>query len=99
LASGKYLSTESLVCNALHTLRVQEDGGAAPPEHAPPPASLPQSPGEYLLALAHVLRTGSLVGRQVVTESAARYPAHAELKSLSQSSQVTLSKAFAPGHP
>jgi hypothetical protein len=52
LASGKYLSTEALVCDALQTLRAQEDRGTAPPEHAPPPANPLQSPEEYLQALA-----------------------------------------------
>src|SRR5262245_33020222 len=81
LASGKYPSTEALVCDALQTLQAQaEDLGAASPEHAPPPASPPQFPEEYLQALAHALRTGEFGrARQVATEGAARYPAHAEL--------------------
>jgi hypothetical protein len=80
LASGKYPSTEALVCDALQTLRAQEDRGTAPPEHAPPPANPPQSPEEYLQALAHALRTGEFGrARQLATEGAARYPAHAEL--------------------
>jgi len=99
LASGKYPSTEALVCDALQTLRAQEeDRGAAPPEHAPPPASPPQSPEEYLQALAHALRTSEFGrARQVATEGAARYPAHAELaKSARILAPPTVTRASRP---
>jgi Arc/MetJ-type ribon-helix-helix transcriptional regulator len=81
LASGKYQSTEELIYDALHVLREQTHHHAAPTHpdatHASHP---PQSPDDYLQALAYALRTGEFGrARQLATEGAARYPEHAEL--------------------
>lgn len=86
LASGKYPSAEALVCDALQVLRKREDDRGTPlPVGAPPVESPLQSPDDYLQALAHALRTGEFGrARQVATEGAARYPAHAELAKSAQ---------------
>ena len=59
LASGKYQSAEELVCDALHVLQKHADCQGAhrhPDEtHAD---TLPQSPDDYLQALARALCTG-----------------------------------------
>lgn len=81
LASGKYPSAEDLVCKALQVLQQQDEGRAAPPpSDAAEVPTPPQSPDDYLQALALALRTGEFGrARQVATEGAARYPEHAEL--------------------
>ena len=81
LARGTYQSTEDLVCKALQVLQQQDTARGTPPLSAttevPPP---PQSPEDYLQALAQALRTGEFGrARQVAMEGAERYPAHAEL--------------------
>jgi Arc/MetJ-type ribon-helix-helix transcriptional regulator len=81
LASGKYPSAEDLVCAALQVLQQQDEArGTPPPADATDAHRAPQSPDDYLQALAHALRTGEYGrARQVATEGAARYPDHAKL--------------------
>jgi Arc/MetJ-type ribon-helix-helix transcriptional regulator len=80
LASGKYPSAEDLVCKALQVLQQQDKDRPTPPADMPEAGSPPQSPDDYLQALAHALRTGEFGrARQVAMDGAARYPAHAEL--------------------
>ena len=82
VASGQYQSTEELVCDALQVLREQVHRRGVPvsPDEAHP-ASPPQSPDDYLQALAHALRTGEFGrARQVAMEGAERYPAQNELQ-------------------
>ena len=81
LASGQYASAEALVCDALHVLQEQAQRQGAPTHpdeaHADSP---PQSPDDYLQALAQALRVGEFGhARQLAMAGAARYPAHAEL--------------------
>jgi len=81
LASGQYPSAEALVCEALHVLRQQAYRHGVPthPDEARADSS-PQSPDDYLYALAHALRTGEFGrARQLATEGAAHYPEYAEL--------------------
>lgn len=82
LASGKYHSAEDLVAVALQVLQQQgDDQGAPPPVDATEAGSPPQSPEDYLQALAHALRTGEFGrARQMALEGAARYPTHDELR-------------------
>jgi Arc/MetJ-type ribon-helix-helix transcriptional regulator len=82
LASGKYQSAEDLVCQALQVLQQQDAAcGTPPPSDVTEAPAPPQSPEDYLQALAHALRTGEFGrARQVAMEGAARYPAHAELQ-------------------
>jgi putative addiction module CopG family antidote len=81
LASGKYRSTEDLVRHALQVLQQQEQAHSMLPSSDVTEAeSGPQSPDDYLQALAQALRTGEFGrARQVALDGAARYPAHAEL--------------------
>ena len=81
LASGKYPSAEDLVCKALQVLQQQSDDQDMPPADVPAAGSPPQSPGDYLQALAHALRTGEFGrARQLAMDGAARYPMHEELQ-------------------
>jgi Arc/MetJ-type ribon-helix-helix transcriptional regulator len=99
LASGKYQSTEELVCDALHVLQEHADRQGAhrhPDEtHADTP---PQSPDDYLQALARALRTGEFGhARQLAIAGAARYPDHAELaKSARVLAPPTVTRASRP---
>ncbi|HSX78276.1 MAG TPA: hypothetical protein VLQ80_06880 [Candidatus Saccharimonadia bacterium] len=73
LASGKYQSTEELVWDALHVLQehAARQGAHRHPDetHADTP---PQSPDDYLQALARALRTGEFGrARQLATAGAA----------------------------
>jgi Arc/MetJ-type ribon-helix-helix transcriptional regulator len=80
LASGKYPSAEDLVAAALQVLRQQEDRGTPRPPDADAAGSPPESPDDYLQALAVALRTGEFGrARQLALEGAACYPDHAEL--------------------
>ena len=81
LASGKYQSTEDLVAAALQVLQQQgDDRGMPQPVDATEAGSPPESPDDYLQALAHALQVGEFGrARQVATAGAARYPDHAEL--------------------
>lgn len=86
VASGQYPSTDALVCEALQVLRAQRHPQGAPPPPATPGHGPLSSPDAYLQALAQALRTGEFGrARQLATEGAARYPAHA---ALAQSAQV-----------
>lgn len=80
LASGKYPSAEDLVCKALQVLQQQDEDHRPPPADAAEGESAPQSPDDYLRALAQALRTGEFGrARQAATGGAARYPEHAAL--------------------
>jgi len=81
LASGQYPSAEALVCDALQVLREHgEHHSMTSSADEVPPDTPPQSPDDYLRAMAHALRTGEFGrARQVATEGAARYPDHTEL--------------------
>ncbi len=99
LASGKYQSAEDLVCAALQVLQQQDDDrGAPPPVNATEMDRPPQSPDDYLQALAHALRVGEFGrARRVATAGATRYPAHAELaKSARVLAPPTVTRARRP---
>jgi Arc/MetJ-type ribon-helix-helix transcriptional regulator len=99
LTSGKYQSAEELVCNALHVLREHADRqGAHRHPNEIPADTPPQSPDDYLQALAHAFRTGEFGrARQLATEGAARYPDNAELaKSARVLAPPTVTRASRP---
>ena len=78
LASGKYLSAEDLVAAALQVLQQQDEERGTPlPVNMTEAGSPPQSPDDYLQALAHALRVGEFGrARHLAMEGAARYPTH-----------------------
>lgn len=99
LASGKYQSTEALVCDALQVLREQAGHRKPqPPIDALPSDNAPQSADAYVRAMAHALSTGEFGrARQLAIEGATRYPEHAELtKSARVLAPPTVQRASRP---
>ena len=77
LASGTSPSAEHLVCKALQVLQQQDKDRRTPPADVPEADHSPQSPDDYLQALAHALRTGECGrARQVAMAGVTRSPMH-----------------------
>ena len=82
LARGTYQSEEDLVAEAVRVLKERASRREALQQHhGDPMDTSPQTPEEYIRAIAQALATGDpVLARTLAIEGAEHYPQHAELQ-------------------